>query len=152
MSRTETAEDTGGATLPSEDAPVLGRAKWLGVPISEGERWVEDDVHVIRSTEVDVIAGDADFQQAVEQFIRKVEDLFHYLSTVEELSDNENETYLRLAPRFLKVYKELERREEERRRRLISISFGRLRERGEHYRYWQQSTSTPKHSSVGSPV
>ena len=146
MSRTETAEDTGGATVPSEEASVLGCAEWLGVPVSEGERWVEDGVHVIRSTEVDVIAGDPDFDQAVEQFIQKVEDLFLYLSTVEELSDNENETYLRLAPRFLRVYKELERREEERRRRLISISFGRLRQRGEHYRNWHP-ISTPQPSS-----
>jgi hypothetical protein len=132
----------------SEEAAIPGRACWFDILISEGERWIEDGVNVIRSTEFDVVAGDPDFDKALAQFFGKLEDLWVYLSGVEELSDNENETFLALAPRFLEVYKELERREEERRKRLVSITFGGLRrlQRGTPLRAWHPS-SQPLSSS-----
>lgn len=113
----------------------------MGHIVSFAERWEEHGVHVIRSLDFDVTAGDADFQKAVDQFVEKAEDLWSYLSNLETISENENEMFLKLAPRFLELYKEFERREASRRERLISISFGPLRQRGEHsLRNWRPST------------
>lgn len=108
--------------------------------VSSAERWEEDGVHVIRSLDFDVIAGDPDFQKAVDQFVEKAEDLWSYLSSLETISENENEMFLKMAPRFLDIYKELERREKARRERVISINFGPLRQRGQHsLRNWRPS-------------
>lgn len=125
-----------------------GYASRVGIVVSEGERWVENGIHVVRSTEFDIIAGDEDFEVAVGKFIDMHEDLWSYLSSVEELTDNENETFLALAPRFLAIHREFERREEERRKRLISISFGGFRrgQRGNSLHAWQ-SGSTQANSS-----
>lgn len=111
--------------------------------VSFAERWEEDGIHVLRSLDFDVTAGDADFQKAVDQFVEKAEDLWSYLSGLETISDNENEMFLKMAPRFLDIYKELERREKSRRERVISINFGRLRQRGQHsLRNWRPSQPT----------
>lgn len=125
-----------------EHAATPGLASRFDIVVSEGEHWVEDGEHVLRSTEFDVIAGDPDFERALAKFIDKHEDLWIYLSQVEELTDNENETFLALAPRFVAIHREFERREEERRERLINISFGRVRrlQRGAPFRAWQSST------------
>lgn len=112
--------------------------------VSFAEHWVEDGAHVIRSLDFDVIAGDPDFQRAIDQFVEKAEDLWSYLSGLEVISENENEMFLTMAPRFLKIYKELERREARRRERLISINLGRVRQRGQHsLRNWRPSTPAP---------
>jgi hypothetical protein len=128
---------------PTEAAPNYGGVRVYGLPVGAAEHWMEDDVHVIRGLEFDVIAGDPDFQTAVEKFGEKAEDLWSYLSNQEHLTENENETFLVLAPRFLAIYKELERREAERSQRVLSITFPRFRQRGErHLRNWQPH-STP---------
>jgi hypothetical protein len=119
--------------------------------VSFAEHWEEGAIHVIRSLDFDVTAGDADFRNAIDQFVEKAEDLWSYLSGLDSISDNENEMFLKMAPRFLKIYKELERREARRRERLISITFGRLRQRGEHsLRNWRPSipasASQPSHA------
>jgi hypothetical protein len=119
--------------------------------VSFAERWEEDGFHVIRSLDFDVTAGAPDFQSAVDQFVEKAEDLWSYLSNLETISDNENEMFLKMAPRFFRIYKELERREANRRDRVISINFGRLRQRGEHsLRNWRPSApasaSQPSHA------
>lgn len=117
--------------------------------VSFAEHWEEDGVHVLRSLDFDVTAGDADFNKAIDQFVEKAEDLWSYLSGLETISENENEMFLKMAPRFLEIYKELERRESNRRERWISINFGRIRQRGEHsLRNWRPS-STP--ASVSQP-
>jgi hypothetical protein len=108
--------------------------------VSFAERWEEDGIHVLRSLDFDVTAGEANFQKAVDQFVEKAEDLWSYLSGLETISDNENEMFLKMAPRFLEIYKELERREKKRRESVISINFARLRQRGEHsLRNWRPS-------------
>jgi hypothetical protein len=128
---------------PTETSPELGAVGFLDTVIGAAEHWEEDGVHVIRGLEFDVIAGDPDFQAAVDQFVEKTQDLWSYLSGLEHLTDNENETFLLLAPRFLKIYKELERREAQRRQKLVSINLHRWRQRGEqHLRNWQPR-STP---------
>lgn len=124
----------------TEAAPEYGRIMVFDKIVSFAEHWEEDGIHVLRSLDFDVTAGDADFQQAVDQFVEKAEDLWSYLSGLETISDNENEMFLRMAPRFLAIYKELERREKSRRERVISINFARLRQRGQHsLRNWRPS-------------
>jgi hypothetical protein len=147
----ETAEQVRAAAEPSEAAPERGRISAFGICLSEAEHWVEDGIHVIRSTEFDLVAGDPDFRRAVEMFGEKAEDLWWFLSELDTITDNENETFLVLAPRFMQVFKELERRESERRRQVISISFARFRSRGDHFRDWQP-LSTPETFSQPSPV
>ena len=128
----------------TEAAPEYGCVMALGHIISFAEHWEEDGVHVLRSLDFDVIAGDANFQKAVDQFVEKAEDLWSYLSGLETISENENEMFLKLAPRFLEIYKEFERREARRRERVISINFGRFRQRGEHsLRNWHPSIPAP---------
>lgn len=142
------ADETIQVDTPAAEDRQYGWVATLDVLVSEAERWVEDGVHVIRSTEFDVVAGDLDFDRAVDQFVDKAEDLWTYLSELDGLTENENETYLRLAPRFHQIYKELERRENERRRRLIILN---LRRRGAHLRGWH-SASTPERSSQALPA
>lgn len=115
--------------------------------MSRAEYWVEDGMHVIRSLDFDVIAGDPDFSRALKQFGEKAQSLWEYLSGLESISDHENETFVVLARRFTDLFRELERREEERRRKLISINF--RRRRGEHN--WQP-VSTPGPFSQPSPA
>jgi hypothetical protein len=135
----------------TEAAPEYGRVVAFDTIVSFAEHWEEDGIHVLRSLDFDVIAGDADFQKAIDQFVEKAEDLWSFLSKLEIISDNENEMFLKLAPRFLEIYKELERREASRRERVVSVNFGRLRQRGEHHlRNWRPSipasVSHPSHA------
>ncbi len=134
----------------SEAAPEYGCVVAFDTIVSFAEHWQEDGIHVLRSLDFDVIAGDADLQKAIDQFVEKAEDLWSYLSNLEIISDNENEMFLKLAPRFLEIYKELERREARRRERVVSINV-RLRQRGEnHLRNWRPSipasVSQPSHA------
>jgi hypothetical protein len=135
----------------TEASPEYGCVRVLGHLVSEAEHWEENGVHVLRSVEFDVTAGDPDFQKAVDQLVEKTEDLWSYLSGLETITENENELFLKLAPRFLEIYKELERREQGRRDRWISIQFGRARQRGDHsLRNWRPSR--PASVSQPSPV
>jgi hypothetical protein len=131
---------------PTEEAPEEGCIAIVEVPSFLAEHWVEDGVHVVRSPEFDIIAGDEDFERAVDQFAEKAEELWGYLSELEGPTENEQETLVALASRFHRIYRELERREEKRRRRLISVAFPR---RG-HVRDWRPST--PRRSSQPSPA
>jgi hypothetical protein len=132
------------ADPPTEASPEYGCVMAFDTIVSFAEHWEEDGFHVIRSLDFDVTAGGSDFQAAIDQFVEKAEDLWSYLSGLETISDNENEMFLKMAPRFLKIYKELERREASRRERVISINFGRLRQRGEHsLRNWRPSIPAP---------
>lgn len=132
----------------TEASPEHGRIVAFDTIVSFAEHWEEDGIHILRSLDFDVTSGDADFQKAVDQFVEKAEDLWSYLSGLETISDNENEMFLKMAPRFLEIYKELERREAKRRESIVSINFGRLRQRGEHsLRNWRPS----KPASVSQP-
>jgi hypothetical protein len=128
---------------PTEVSPDYGGVQIIGLPVGAAEHWVEDGIHVIRGSEFDVIAGDPDFQTAVEKFGEKAEDLWIYLGNQEHLTENENDTFLVLAARFSAIYKELGRLEAKRRQQVLSINLARLRQRGEqHLRNWQPH-STP---------
>lgn len=121
----------------TEESPEYGFVTALDIVISAAEHWIEDGVHVLRSTEFDVTAGDPDFRTAIEVFGQKTEDLWAYLGELDGLTENENETFLVLAPRFREVLQELERREQVRRRKIVSVT---LRRRRDHLRDWQPST------------
>jgi hypothetical protein len=126
----------------TEASPEIGTISVLDMFFAEAEHWVEKDgVHVLRGTEFDVIAGDPDFDRAMDQFFEKTQDLWIYLSGLEEITENENETFLVVAPRFHKLYKELERREASRREQIVSFKLNlkrfRTRQRGEHLRNWR---------------
>lgn len=139
------------AEPPTEASPEYGCVVAFDTIVSLAEHWEEDGVHVLRSLDFDVISGDPNFQNAVDQFVEKAEDLWSYLSGLETISDNENEMFLKMAPRFLEIYKELERREAKRRKSIVSINLGRLRQRGEHsLRNWRPSK--PTSASQPSPV
>jgi len=146
------SQGTQGQVEPlSEASPEYGCVMVFDTIVSFAEHWEEDGTHVLRSLDFDVVAGNEDFQRAIDQFVEKSEDLWSYLSGLETISDNENEMFLKMAPRFLNIYKELERREASRRESIISINFGRLRQRGEHsLRNWRPSTpasvSQPSHA------
>lgn len=128
----------------TEESPECGIVTAFDKTISLAEHWLEGGVHVLRSVEFDVIAGDEDFQAAIDQFAEKAEDLWIYLSKQERLTENENETFMLLADRFLEIYKLLEQREVERReeqqrqRRRLPITINFNRPRGEHpLRNWR---------------
>ncbi len=134
---------------PTEESPDTGRVTAFDVVLSEAEHWVEDSIHVIRSLEFDVVAGDPNFEAAVDQFGQKAEDLWTYLGETDRLTENENETFLLLSRRFHAVLRAYEQEEQRRRRRLISVS-SRLRH-GARTRQWQP-LSTPSTSSQPSLV
>jgi hypothetical protein len=142
-------QDGAGSTL-TEAAPEYGTVSLLGLPITDAEHWIEDGVHVLRSLDFDVTVGDRDFWAAVDKLGGSVEDLWSYLSELETITDNENETFVLLASRFQRVFRELEKRERERRRRLIILN---LRKRGQHhFRNWQPLSTRPPRSSTPSPA
>jgi hypothetical protein len=111
--------------IPTEAMPERGRVTAFGQVVSEAEHWIEDGIHVLRSSEFDLIAGDPDFIITLNIFGEKTEDLFWYLSERDSLTDNENETFLLLAPRFMGIFQELERREAARHKRVLSINWPR---------------------------
>lgn len=108
----------------TEATPERGQVTAFGLLLSEAEHWIEDGIHVVRSSEFDLIAGDQDFMVAVNSLGEKTEDLFWYLGEQESLTENENETFLLLAPRFMGIFQELERRETAR-RKTFSVNFRR---------------------------
>jgi hypothetical protein len=55
---------------PTEEAPELGRVVAAGVTVSEGLHWVEDGVHIIRSSEFDLMGQGDDLDEAVADFSR----------------------------------------------------------------------------------
>ncbi|MGB7589471.1 MAG: hypothetical protein WBM00_12275 [Solirubrobacterales bacterium] len=126
------------AEPPTEASPEYGCVVAFDTNVSFAEHWEEDGIHILRSLDFDVTSGDTDFQKAVDQFVEKAEDLWSYLSGLETTGANENEMFLIMAPRFLEIYRKLERRETKWRESVVSINFGRLRQRGEHsLRSWR---------------
>lgn len=130
---TEADPELGSASLSLGDAEIM---------LSAGERWVEPDgEHVIRSVEFDVIAGGATFDEALSKFIDGIFDFAVYLSELDDRADNEDEMFQLLAPRMLRVSRELERCYESRRKKpWISINLPRRRRSHEDGRGWHPSS------------
>jgi hypothetical protein len=58
-----------------------------GVTVSEGLHWLEDGVHVIRSSEYDLMGQGDDLHEAVRDFVGQAFDLFAYLTAEIEQRD-----------------------------------------------------------------
>jgi hypothetical protein len=139
-------------TDPTEDAPEQGQIGWFGVVVSEVAHWVEDGDFVFRSLEFDVEAGDPELERAVSKFIDNTSDFRAYLDALDDRGENEEEMLQLLNSRFSRIAGELERRERARQERLINISFGRRRRRGDHFRVWHPNSTAPRSSSPPSRV
>lgn len=115
--------------VPTEDAPEHGVICREGVVVSDVLHWVEDGDHVFRSTEFDVIAGDADLATAADKFVQNAEDLADfYVDARRDLTEIELEHAIRLLQRFTEIYRSENRLLEARSRRLsVLIAFLRLR-------------------------
>jgi hypothetical protein len=111
---------------PTEDAPEVGVIRIAvgdqAVELSTVEHWVEDGLHVFRSTEFDCIAEGKDLASAVVTFIESAEDLFRLLDDLLDAgraTDDETRTLVKLSRRFFEVSEAME--QEEARRALISL-------------------------------
>lgn len=136
---------------PTETSPDLGTITAVELLVSQAAHWIEEGVHILRSTEFDVIAAHEEFDRAVDLFVEKAQDLYDYLAEKEGISDNEAETFLLLHSRLFPIYKalerrELEREEKQRRVRLITVNLKRRNRRGAHLRTWRPH-STPASAS-----
>lgn len=136
----------------SEDIKEIdfGAIFWREVPISDVEHWTEDGNHIFRSTEFDMLVANEDEQRAVDQFVETTEDLLNItLATLQqgEVAHTDLDVARILIPRFLKVYKVLERLDletESQARRPISVRINLGRRRGEHSRVWRpRSRNSP---------
>jgi hypothetical protein len=135
-----------------EDDPERGEIIVEDVVISEVEHWVEDGLHVFRSTEFDLIAEhEAEFG-AVVVFLESAEDLLLHLSDLileKKATDHEVETAALLLRRFMRMAQASEREREEVDRKLFHVPrVHRHRPR----RAWRRIQSTPKNSSPASPA
>jgi hypothetical protein len=113
--------------------------------LSEGVRWVEPDGdHVIRSLEFDVAVGAPTFEAALSKFIDNLFDFGAYLGELEDPAENEEEMFHRLAPRLVRVSRELERLlKPPRRRPLVSVNLPRRHGAREDAREWDPSSRQP---------
>jgi hypothetical protein len=130
---------------PTEAEPEIGAAMMCvgdhEIVLSEGARWIEPDgEHVIRSLEFDVIAGAPTFSDALSKFIDNIWDFVAYLAELEDLAENEMEMFHRLAPRLIRVSRELERVESRRKRPLVSVNLRRRRRSRKDVRGWHPSS------------
>jgi hypothetical protein len=137
-----------GVAAPTEAAPEEGHIELLGVPMFPVQHWVEAGDHVFRSEELGVVAGDPDLDAAVDKFAAKVEDLAGYLNTLDDATEDEHELLAAITERYVRLVRELEEREESRRKKFVDIQFGRRRRRA---RTWHRGT-TPSNSSRLSPA
>jgi hypothetical protein len=144
----ETTVQRGGAAVdgPTEDNPEIGAISVVGVPVfSPVQHWVEAGDHVFRSPELGVVAGDRDLRRAVDVFVGKVHDLRDFLNDLEDPTDSERELLGAINARLAALTEALERREEERRAKLISLSIGGMRRigRGQSLRSWRPRSGAP---------
>jgi len=129
----------------AENLPEIGTICYANIPVFEVEHWIEDGDYVFRSTEFELVAGDADMATAVDRFVEGADDLWNALEEQDDLTANELELVSLLASRFRRVLHELEKREEQRRHRRISISLHR--QRGQRLRTWHPTGQTQAGSS-----
>jgi hypothetical protein len=141
---------------PTEDAPELGAIKLFGIVLSEGERWVQDDDHVFRSTEFDVIAAAPTFKDGLHRFGSRLLEFMGYLAALEDPAENESEMLRLLQPRIVQIVERAKEQADEigeeapqRTRRTATAT--RSRQRGDHGSQWQP-TSKRRTSSKLSPA
>lgn len=102
---------------PTEAQPEVGivalKVGNESIEISHVEHWVEDSLHIFRSTEFDCVAEAPDEAGAVVVFIETAEDLFRYLDDLVDAgraTDDEVRTLVKLSRRFFEAFEASERR------------------------------------------
>jgi hypothetical protein len=139
---------------PTETLPARSEVSLFGVPIGYAWYWIEEDEHVLRSSEVDIVVSDPDEVEALRKLGESLEDWAAWIA--EEDDDQVTVDELRLAltilTRFRAAYQAHidHEQQEARRRTLINIFTGRRRRamRGSTY---GSSSRAPK-SSAASPA
>lgn len=130
---TEAEPSVGSAALSIEDQEVV---------LSEGVWWIEPNGdYVIRSVEFDVVAGGPTFQDTLAKFIDNVWEFGVYLAELEDRAENEEEMFHLLAPRLLRISRELERcLEAKEHRPFISVNLPRRGRSRHDSREWLPSS------------
>ena len=111
-----------------------------GGALFPAERWFEDGLHVIRSSEFDLLAEDEDPDRAVDVFVESAWELGATLGDLQkrgEATPHEIETLALLSQRFFEAAQAADR---EQRRRRIQIN---LRQRGHHAGQWRRQAQRP---------
>ncbi|HWD86136.1 MAG TPA: hypothetical protein VG321_10320 [Solirubrobacteraceae bacterium] len=106
-----------------------------GVVVAKAERWFEDGVHVIRSTEFDLIAEDEDAEKVIEVFVDNAVDLAIALNELQadgKITEDESRVLNLLSQRFFEAARASERA---RHRHRIQIQ---LRNRGNRSGHWRR--------------
>jgi len=148
-----TAATTRDIGAPTEEAPDLGRVVAAGVTLSEGMHWLEDDAHVIRSSEFELIGEGDDLDEAVRSFIGHALDLLAYLTEeIErgEATDQEVRVAGVLGARLAQAYRQVsEDREAQDKQRepFIALSFGRRHKRQRLNAWLSHPTGNYSHQS-----
>lgn len=135
--------------LPTEENPELGAVRFEEVPITEAEHWVEDGLHVFRSTEFDVTAAAPDEWEAARKLLRNVEDYGQHLVAIgaDELTVEEARVALTILERFLQGYRNAEARMQ---RESLPRRVGRLigRRRSDHRAGFHRQSTPPTSSRL----
>jgi hypothetical protein len=108
-----------------------------GVTLALAERWYEDGLHVIRSTEFDLIAEHEDPATVVDIFVDNLVDYALGLSELQvsgDITEHEQQTLALIAPRF---YEAARQTDLENRRRRVRVH---LRQRDQRTGHWRQQT------------
>jgi hypothetical protein len=145
--------------IPTAEEPFLGDVALGGSVISEALYWVEDDQHVLRSTEFDVIADGATFDEALGRFVQNAEDFADYIADLgaAEITPAEADVAVALLERFVAGYRSVSKQlqsefdRKKHRRELMRQLLGQRR-RSPHGREIGFQPSSRQTSSPLSPV
>lgn len=106
-----------------------------GVLLAVAERWFEDGLHVIRSTELDLIAEDPNPKAVVDVF---VDNLLDYLGGLAELGDEVTEHEKQIGAIFApRLFEAARQSEIANRRPRVQV---RLRQREQRTGHWRRQT------------
>lgn len=84
----------------------------VGVVLSRVIHYVEDGMHVFRSTEFDIAAADEDRRTAVVKFVENAQDLVAFYRDLDDRTNDELHTAFTLMSRFNEVDRITREREE----------------------------------------
>ncbi len=147
----DTSDSTNQGNVPSEGQPEVGAILYrdTGVAIASVYHWIDDGLHVFRSSEFDLIAAAENEQEAVNQFVDNLEDRLELIANLDEdeVTEDEAQLFRQVTERFFEAWRILEERE---RRRVISIRVGsrRKRSRGNWRRRSGRESETSAPASI----
>ena len=148
---TTATDDMAPNRAVSEENAIKGAVvhyKWPEIVLAEFEQWFDDGVHVFRAVDFDVIAMHEDVGCAFDQFVSEIHALCFALFDLERegaITEGEVELLVKLAEPLVELHRREVDEAKRRERRLIEISFPRLRRRGHHSpRDWSRRSSQEK--------